>query len=64
VVVPVGDRAALATALTRLALDGEERRRLGAAARDRVAMRFTLEALREGVETAYRAALGRFRSQR
>jgi glycosyltransferase involved in cell wall biosynthesis len=57
VVVPVGDRAALATALTRLALDGEERRRLGAAARERVAARFTLEGMREGVDRSYRAAL-------
>ena len=57
VVVPVGDRAALAAALTRLAGDGEERARLGAAARERVATRFTLEALRAGVEAAYRAAL-------
>ena len=57
VIVPVGDRAALAAALTRLALDGQERARLGAAARERVATRFTREALREGGESAYRAAL-------
>ena len=57
VVVPVGDRAAFAEALTRLATDDDERTRLGEAARERVRTTFTLEGLRAGVHDAYRAAL-------
>jgi glycosyltransferase involved in cell wall biosynthesis len=57
VVVPVGDRNALADALTSLATDPARRDRLGAAARDRVRATFALEPLREGVHDAYRAAL-------
>jgi glycosyltransferase involved in cell wall biosynthesis len=59
VVVPVGDRAALATALTRLVRDGEERARLGAAARERIRTIFTLDRLREGVNATYHDALSR-----
>ncbi|MDQ3609400.1 MAG: glycosyltransferase family 4 protein [Actinomycetota bacterium] len=58
IIVPVGDRAALADALTRLACDGEERARLGAAARERVRTTFTLERLRDGVSATYHEALG------
>ncbi|MCP9489068.1 MAG: glycosyltransferase family 4 protein [Solirubrobacteraceae bacterium MAG38_C4-C5] len=59
VVVPVGDRAALATALTRLATDHDERARLGAAARERVRTTFTLDRLREEVSATYHDALSR-----
>lgn len=57
VVVPVGDRAALAGALTRLATDHDERARLGAAARDRVRTTFTLQRLRAHTFDVYRALL-------
>lgn len=57
VIVPVGDRTALAGALTRLATDEQERLRLGAAARERVRTTFTLERFRAQTHEAYRAAL-------
>ncbi len=56
IVVPAGDRAALAAALSRLAADPAERARLGAAARARVAAEFTADALRSVVAAAYRDA--------
>lgn len=59
VVVPLGDAGALANALTRLAGDGDERRRLGSAARARVADRFTLAAMRSETAALYAEALGR-----
>jgi glycosyltransferase involved in cell wall biosynthesis len=57
IVVPAGDRASLAVALTRLARDPAERRRLGAAAHERVAREFTAERLRNDVRSAYGRAL-------
>lgn len=57
VIVPVGDRRALAEALTRLATDDDHRTRLGAAARERVRTTFTLERLRAKTYQVYRAAL-------
>lgn len=59
IVVPYGDRAALTTALGRIARDGELRACLGAAARDRVAREFTVEQLLDGVTAGYARALGR-----
>jgi glycosyltransferase involved in cell wall biosynthesis len=56
-VVPVGDRVALATALGALATDAALCERLGAAARDRVRTTFPLDGLRDGVQDAYRSAL-------
>jgi glycosyltransferase involved in cell wall biosynthesis len=58
VVVPVGDVEAWTGALARLAADPEERARLGAAARARVAHEFGVERFRSGVTLAYDAALG------
>jgi glycosyltransferase involved in cell wall biosynthesis len=57
IVVPVGDVGALAAALARLATNPEEVRRLGEAARLRVATTLTADALRAGVAAAYAAAL-------
>jgi glycosyltransferase involved in cell wall biosynthesis len=59
VVVPVGDVEGFATALVRLARDTEHRLGLGAAARARVESELTADNLVEGVQSAYRAALGR-----
>ena len=58
-VVPAGDEAALTAALARLAGDGEERARLGEAARDRVGRHFTPEAMLARAREAYAAELGR-----
>jgi hypothetical protein len=44
--------------LLRLAADPDERARLGAAARARVAHEFSVERFRSGVAHAYDAALG------
>ncbi|HWC28393.1 MAG TPA: glycosyltransferase family 4 protein [Solirubrobacteraceae bacterium] len=57
VVVPAGDSAALAAALERLARDGDERRRLGAAARERARTHFSRARMLDGVAAAYAAAL-------
>jgi glycosyltransferase involved in cell wall biosynthesis len=57
VVVPAGDRMALAAALERLAGDAAERARLGAAARERVRLSFPRAGVLAGVEAAYAAAL-------
>jgi glycosyltransferase involved in cell wall biosynthesis len=57
IVVPVGDVGALAAALVRLAARPSEVRRLGEAARLRVATTLTADALRTGVAAAYAAAL-------
>lgn len=53
IVVPVGDVAALAHALAGLAAKPLQARRLGAAARQRVATTLTADALRGGVAVAY-----------
>ncbi len=57
IVVPAGDRRALADALERLAADPAERDRLGAAARRRAREEFPVDRLRDGVAQAYRRAL-------
>jgi len=56
--VPPGDPAALATALNRLLADGALRASMGAAARERVARRFSLEQMVRGYRDVYRQALG------
>lgn len=56
VVVPVGDVDALAGVLERLAARPLEVRRLGAAARQRIATTLTADALRAGVQAAYERA--------
>jgi len=55
VTVPPGDAAALGDALRRLAADPEERRRLGAAARERVESRFTADAMVDSLRAIYRS---------
>lgn len=57
VVLPLGDIGALADKLAALAVDGDELRRLGAAARARVTTQLTAEHLRDGVAAAYGAAI-------
>lgn len=58
VVVPVGDLEAWTEALVALAPDPDERARLGAAARARVADEFSVERFLSGIGHAYDAALG------
>ena len=55
--VPPGDSAALAAALNRLLADGALRTAMGAAARERVASRFSLEQMVRGYRDVYRQAL-------
>jgi glycosyltransferase involved in cell wall biosynthesis len=55
--VPDGDARALADALTRLASDQELRRRLGAAAPERVLSRFSIERLIADVKALYETML-------
>jgi glycosyltransferase involved in cell wall biosynthesis len=57
--VPIGDGAALAQALGRLAGDAELRRRLGAAARERAVARFDLAVVAERTREIYRELLER-----
>jgi glycosyltransferase involved in cell wall biosynthesis len=58
VVVPVGDVAALASALERLAGDPEERTRLGAAARARAEAEFSIERFLADMRRAFLEVLG------
>ena len=58
VVVPVGDVEAWTATLGRLAADPDERARLGAAARARVADEFSVERFLGGIGHAYDTALG------
>ena len=58
IIVPSGDRHALAAALSELARDPARRAALGAAARERVEREFSLHGLLEGVRGAYERALG------
>ena len=62
VVVPAGDRDALAEALTRLSADAPERARLGAAARERAAAEFSESRLFATVGEAYERAIDSRRS--
>jgi glycosyltransferase involved in cell wall biosynthesis len=55
--VPMGDSAALAEELARLAKDPAERRRLGTAAQDFVRCEFTLEKTVDGVVAVHRGLL-------
>ncbi|HTN26003.1 MAG TPA: glycosyltransferase, partial [Solirubrobacteraceae bacterium] len=57
VVVPAGDVGALAVALRSVAVDGFERARLGAAARERALGSFGLDRMLAGVAEAYAVAL-------
>jgi glycosyltransferase involved in cell wall biosynthesis len=57
IVIAVGDVPGLAGVLARLAGSRDDVRRLGAAARERVATTLTADALRSGVQAAYAAAL-------
>lgn len=57
VVVPSEDPVALAAAILELAADPDRRLRLGAAARERVSSRFTLERQAAGLEAAWLAAI-------
>jgi glycosyltransferase involved in cell wall biosynthesis len=57
VLCPGDDPAALAESIRMLANQEEERRRLGAAARSRVASRYSLAHQVDGIESAYLAAL-------
>jgi glycosyltransferase involved in cell wall biosynthesis len=54
ILVPPGDVVALADAIGRLIDAPEERARIGSAGRERVASRFTLQAMVDGVEQTYR----------
>ncbi len=58
VLVPSGDTTALRCALERLRDDADERRRLGAAGRDRVTERFTLERMVERYTSLYEEVAG------
>jgi len=58
VIVPLGDRALLDDVLARLATDEARRACLGAAARERVALDFTLRRFREATYAAYDQAFG------
>jgi glycosyltransferase involved in cell wall biosynthesis len=58
VVAPVGDLEAWTDALVRLTADPDERARLGAAARARVAHEFSVERFLSGIGHAYDSALG------
>jgi glycosyltransferase involved in cell wall biosynthesis len=57
--VPPGDVPALRAALERLLADGELRRRLGAAARERIREQFTWDAVTRATVRLYEAALGK-----
>jgi glycosyltransferase involved in cell wall biosynthesis len=59
VLVPPRSPAALATALAGLVADGDGRQRLGAAARERIADRFTVEHMSARLGEVYDAVLGR-----
>lgn len=56
-VLPAGDEAAWRAAITRLAADADERRRLGAEARRRAAEHFSADAFLEQMAAAYGDAL-------
>jgi len=58
-VVPPRDPTALRAALERLLADGEVRRRLGSAGRERARERFSWDAVTDATLTAYAAATGR-----
>jgi glycosyltransferase involved in cell wall biosynthesis len=59
VLIPPRDPAALAAHLARLLVDGDERQRLAAAARARVAAQFTVEHMSRRLGEVYDAVLGR-----
>jgi glycosyltransferase involved in cell wall biosynthesis len=63
IVVPVDDVAALAQQLSRLAGDGSERDRLGAAAAERATKLFDEDEFVDAIERAYRVASGRSHSR-
>lgn len=54
---PPGDAAALADRIDRILADGELRRRMGNAAKERAQQEFTIEAMTERVERLYRRLL-------
>ena len=58
IVVPVGDVAAWAEQLRRLANESDERNRLQRAARERAEARFSVERFRRDIEAVYDAILG------
>jgi glycosyltransferase involved in cell wall biosynthesis len=57
IMVPVGDAAAFADGIVRLANDPEERRRLGAAGRERVLANFTADRLARQMDAVYAEVL-------
>lgn len=57
--VPIGDANSMAQTMARLLEDGNEGRRLGDAALERVRERFSLERMVDATEQVYRDALGR-----
>jgi glycosyltransferase involved in cell wall biosynthesis len=57
IVVPFGDERAFADALERLARDGAERRRLGAAARERIEREFGVDSFLGGIASVYQQVM-------
>jgi glycosyltransferase involved in cell wall biosynthesis len=59
---PPGDAPALAAAMVRLAASPEDRRRMGAAGRQRAATRYSIDRLVDDIEALYQSALAEVRA--